>query len=214
MFAHHPFTERSGAIVGLGRIGDLAIERDGRNAAIPLAGRAALVHFRHAAGHRLLGVFMALHHRLLGKAARIVWKVTRPRTIGVRAVLLDRDDRVALVRHTYIDQWYLPGGGVKKGESVEAALLRELEEEVAISRPAIERILGVYHSRGEGKDDHIVIYVARTPHGSADGLKRNETAEIAQAGWFALDGLPTTTSPATLRRIAEYRQGVLGGGTW
>ncbi|TCU58098.1 ADP-ribose pyrophosphatase YjhB (NUDIX family) [Novosphingobium sp. PhB57] len=157
---------------------------------------------------------MALHHRLLGKAARIVWKVARPRTIGVRAVLLDRDDRVALVRHTYRDQWYLPGGGVKKGESVEAALLRELEEEVAISRPAIERILGVYHSRGEGKDDHIVIYVARIPHGGADGLKRNDTAEIAQAGWFALDGLPATTSPATLRRIAEYRQGALGGGTW
>lgn len=73
---------------------------------------------------------MALHHRLIGKAARIYWRLTKPRTIGVRAVLLDSDDRVALVRHTYTDQWYLPGGGVKKGESMEAALRRELEEEL------------------------------------------------------------------------------------
>ncbi|MGT2514605.1 hypothetical protein ACVOMT_10525 [Sphingomonas panni] len=32
---------------------------------------------------------MALLHRLLGKAARMVWRITGPRTIGVRALLLD-----------------------------------------------------------------------------------------------------------------------------
>lgn len=57
---------------------------------------------------------MAFHHRLVGKAARLVWKVTKPRTFGVRAVLLDQDNRIALVRHTYTDAWYPPGGGVKK----------------------------------------------------------------------------------------------------
>src|SRR3569623_2098451 len=111
---------------------------------------------------------MALHHRLAGMAARLVWRITRPRTIGVRAVLLDQDDRIALVRHTYTDHWYLPGGGVKKGESVKAALLRELAEEVAVTKLTIERVLGVYHSRYEGKDDHIVIFVARTA--SAAGI--------------------------------------------
>uniref|UniRef100_UPI000ADAEDDE NUDIX domain-containing protein n=1 Tax=Sphingomonas pruni TaxID=40683 RepID=UPI000ADAEDDE len=65
---------------------------------------------------------MAWTHRLAGKAARIVWRITRPRTIGVRAILRDRDGRIALVRHTYLDHWYLPGGGVKKGESIDAAL--------------------------------------------------------------------------------------------
>ena len=96
---------------------------------------------------------MALYHRLIGKAAHLVWRMTKPRTIGVRAVVLDQDDRVALVRHTYTDQWYLPGGGVKKGESIEAALLRELKEELAIVGPRIERVLGVYHSRRQAKDE-------------------------------------------------------------
>ena len=47
---------------------------------------------------------MAWTHRLVGKAARIVWRIAKPRTIGVRAILLDRDGRIALVRHTYMDQ--------------------------------------------------------------------------------------------------------------
>lgn len=155
---------------------------------------------------------MGLHHRLIGKAARLVWRITKPRTIGVRAVLLDQADRIALVRHTYTDQWYLPGGGVKKGESVKAALLRELEEEVAVTQPAIERVLGIYHSRHEGKDDHIIIFVARTAQ--AGILRRADLLEIEQAEWFSLDQLPGSTSPATARRIAEYRQGVTGAGVW
>jgi ADP-ribose pyrophosphatase YjhB (NUDIX family) len=155
---------------------------------------------------------MALHHRLIGKAARLVWRVTRPRTIGVRAVLLDGRGRVALVRHTYTDAWYLPGGGVKKGESIAAALFRELAEEVAVTDAAIERVLGVYHSRAEGKDDHVVIFVARVGRGVA--LRRADAMEIAEAEWFALDALPAGMSPATARRIAEYRQEVTGSGAW
>jgi ADP-ribose pyrophosphatase YjhB (NUDIX family) len=156
---------------------------------------------------------MALHHRLIGKAARLFWRITRPRTLGVRAVLLDQADRIALVRHTYTDHWYLPGGGVKKGESLEAALLRELAEEVAITNPTIERVLGVYHSRREGKDDHIVIFVVRT--GPETGtLNRTDLMEIEKAEWFSLDQLPSSTSAATARRIAEYRQGITGAGAW
>lgn len=157
---------------------------------------------------------MAWTHRLAGKAARIVWRITRPRTIGVRAILLDQDGRIALVRHTYLDHWYLPGGGVKKGESIHAALLRELAEEVGVTDARIERVLGVYHSRREGKDDHIVIFVAYAgPNASAE-LRRADLAEIEEAGWFAPDALPPSLSPATARRIAEYRQGVAGTGAW
>lgn len=154
---------------------------------------------------------MAFVHRLAGKAARLVWRVTRPRTIGVRAVLLDGDGRIALVRHRYIDGWYLPGGGVEKGEAIADALHRELAEEVAIGDATVERVLGVYHNRREGKDDHVVVYVARA---GADRLRRADGLELAEAGWFALDVLPPGTTPATLRRIAEFRAGVTGGGNW
>lgn len=157
---------------------------------------------------------VALRHRLIGRAARLVWKVTKPRTIGVRAVLLDQDDRIALVRHTYTDAWYLPGGGVKKGESIEAALLRELEEEVAVVGPKIERVLGVYHSRRESKDDYIIIYAARTVSGASSDLPKADVMEIEEARWFPLDQVPASTSAATVRRISEYRSGATGSGAW
>lgn len=149
---------------------------------------------------------MALLHRLTGKAARMLWRITGPRTIGVRAVLLDpAGSRVALVRHTYLDGWYLPGGGVKKGESTLAAIRRELREEIAIENVRIAHVLGVYHSMREGKDDHVVIYIA---HAVTDGdtpLCPTDMIEIEQARWFALDDLPDSLSPATRRRIDEYR---------
>ena len=157
---------------------------------------------------------MAWTHRLAGKAARIVWRITRPRTIGVRAILLDRDGRIALVRHTYMDQWYLPGGGVKKGESIDAALFRELAEEVGVTDARIDRVLGVYHSRREGKDDHIVIFVVRAAEGADDELRRADPAEIEDVRWFPFDQVPADVSSATGRRLAEYRAGAVGVGLW
>jgi len=157
---------------------------------------------------------MALHHRLIGKAARLYWSVRRPRTIGVRAVVVDSNDRIALVRHTYTESWYLPGGGVKKGESCEAALWRELREEIALVGGKVERLLGIYHSRRESKDDHIVLFVVRIEADAAAALREADQVEIEEAGWFPLDGLPPTVSAATGRRIAEYRTGALGLGAW
>ena len=157
---------------------------------------------------------MSWHHRLISRAARLYWRVRKPRTLGVRAVVLDENDRVALVRHTYTDQWYLPGGGVKKGESFETALHRELKEEVALSNARIERVLGVYHSRRDSKDDHIVIFAVRVADSAAQDLRPADLMEIEEVRWFAMDGMPAEVSPATRRRLAEYRAGIVGSGTW
>jgi len=140
---------------------------------------------------------MALRHRLIGKAARLYWWFRRPRTLGVRALV-----------HDYADHWYLPGGGVKKGEGFAAAALREVEEEIGLTGCAVEHILGVYHSRREYKDDHIVLFVVGAPSGTA--VRIHDGAEIAETGWFALDALPDDLSAATARRIAEYRMGTIG----
>jgi len=157
---------------------------------------------------------MALRHRLIGQAARLYWFVRRPRTLGVRAIVLDPNSHIALVRHTYTAAWYLPGGGVKKGESCEAALRRELREEIAVADGKVERLLGVYHSRRQSKDDHILVFVVRLEADTAASLRVADPMEIEEAAWFSLDALPPTVSPATARRIAEYRAAGLGLGTW
>ena len=53
-------------------------------------------------------------------------RVTRGMTLGVRAVVTDDRGRVLLVRHTYLAGWWLPGGGVDRGETTQAAVVREL----------------------------------------------------------------------------------------
>ena len=43
----------------------------------------------------------------------------RPMTLGVRGLIIDKNDRVLLVKHTYVSGFYLPGGGVEAGEAGE-----------------------------------------------------------------------------------------------
>jgi len=53
---------------------------------------------------------------------------------GVRAVVLDDDDRILLVHFQFPDWtlWATPGGGVEPGETLDVAIRRELHEEVGL----------------------------------------------------------------------------------
>jgi len=119
------------------------------------------------------------------------------RTVGVRALII-RDDQVLLVRHTYQPQWYTVGGAVEVGESPLQAIKREIMEEVGVmnSEP---KLLSVFYSRLEKRDDYIVFYLIH-PHQFEDV----KSAEILEKKWFPLNKLPADTSPATRRRVDEY----------
>jgi len=137
---------------------------------------------------------------LINRALRLYWRIRKPRTFGVRAFVVGADGRLLLVKHTYDRYWYLPGGGRKEEEPPEAAVARELREELGIHETRIERRLATYFSEREGKRDTIDVFVVR-----ADVVDRLQRLEIAEARWFDSDDLPPDISPATLRRIQEYR---------
>ncbi|MEO7398948.1 MAG: NUDIX domain-containing protein [Ilumatobacteraceae bacterium] len=58
---------------------------------------------------------------------------------AVRALVIDTDDRVLLVRFDFPDRsvWAPPGGGIDPGEAPHDALRRELGEEIGLDDPDI-----------------------------------------------------------------------------
>src|ERR1051325_7930157 len=81
------------------------------------------------------------------------WRFARGLTIGVRAIVIDPQGRVFLVKHSYVAGWPLPGGGVEPGETVAEALDRELAEEggiVPLEPPGLHGVF--FNSRVSRRD--------------------------------------------------------------
>ena len=149
----------------------------------------------------MLSVFYAIR--------RTFHRISRPLTVGVRCIVARPDAGVLLVRHTYHPGWFLPGGGVEKGESLESAVRRELDEEVGVTAVEVPKLFHAYSSFFEGKSDHIVLYTLKD-----FTIAPRPNLEIAEHGFFAAQTLPDGTSPATRRRLAEWRGEVTPGAEW
>jgi len=143
---------------------------------------------------------MKWSHRLVYRAMRLWWRVRRPIKVGA-CVLLVRDGAVLLVRHTYKRSWFLPGGGVDRGESLEQAARREALEEVGATLGPLQ-LLGIYTSFVDHKNNHVAVFVSEEGEASLATDR-----EIQDARWFPLDALPDDTAPGTARRIEEYVEG-------
>lgn len=132
------------------------------------------------------------------------WRLSRPMTLGVRAVLTDGEDRVCLVRHGYSPGWHFPGGGVERGETLFDALARELAEEAGAALEGRPALHGVFSNERVFPGDHVALFVVRRWRRiGAPRLGR----EIAACRFFPPDALPDDATDATRRRLDELRSG-------
>ena len=143
---------------------------------------------------------MRYFYKLAYLLLRLYWRLVKPITIGVRLLMI-QDGAVVLVKHTYDAGWHMPGGGLKRGETLEAAVRREAAEETGAILEHLS-LLGIYSSFYQAKSDHVAVFVSE----KFTLTKRQDRAEIEQVGVFPLDNLPPQASEGTKRRIAEYRQ--------
>ena len=132
-------------------------------------------------------------------------------TLGVRAIALDADGRVFLVRHTYLPGFHLPGGGVESNETALASLERELHEEGRIALGEPLRLIGFFYNPRHSRRDHVALYVATNVRQTA---ARPPDWEIAECGFYPLDALPAKTTPSTRARLDEFFNGATPDPIW
>jgi len=130
-------------------------------------------------------------------------------TLGSRAIVLNSQNHVLLVKHTYEPYWYIPGGGVKKRESAKEAILRELKEEVGLTIIGEPELFGIYYHTYLGVSDYPIIYVVKNY-----SIAEAHSPEIEETGWFDYKSLPEMTSPGTKRRLSEYFTNSLRSDNW
>lgn len=142
----------------------------------------------------------SFRERLKLRLMHLSFLLTRPMSLGVRAIVIDAEDRVFLVRHGYVSGWHFPGGGVEVGETCLESLKRELDEEgrIAVEGPAV--LHGVFLNSHSSRRDHIAVYVVRSFRVLSE---RPPDWEIAEARFFPATALPEGTTRATRARLAE-----------
>ncbi len=147
----------------------------------------------------------------LRRAFHLYWRFARGMTLGVRAVVLDEQNRVFLVKHSYVTGWHLPGGGVEVGETFHEALKRELVEEARIEPLGDPVLHGIFFNSHVSRRDHVAVYLIR--HFRQDRLPE-PNHEIVACGFFEPSALPSETTEGTRLRISEVLEGKAPIATW
>lgn len=119
----------------------------------------------------------------------------------VAAALIDRRGRVLMQQRppgkTLAGLWEFPGGKVERGESPEAALVRELDEELGIGVTPMTLTAAGFASEPLG-DRHLLLllYCCRLWSGEPRGRDGQALA------WLAPNDLDTLSMPAADRGLA------------
>jgi ADP-ribose pyrophosphatase YjhB (NUDIX family) len=140
---------------------------------------------------------MNLFIKLLYQASKFILILLKPLTNGVR-LLLVREDQILLVKHMYEDKWYLPGGLVERGETLDEAVRREAMEEVGASLNDLQ-LFGAYSNFREHRNDHVIVFISHDF--SLNGISDHE---IEKTAFFSFDYLPENVSEGSSNRIKEY----------
>jgi 8-oxo-dGTP pyrophosphatase MutT (NUDIX family) len=132
----------------------------------------------------------------------------RPVAFGVAGAILDAQGRVLLVRQSYAAGWRLPGGAIGLGEAPEAALRRELHEELGLTGGCV-RLFGIYSRKLWWLTHVVALYVIEG--GEVDF---HPNLEVSAIRWDAPHAPAPDVATATARRLAELAAGAQQGDRW
>jgi 8-oxo-dGTP pyrophosphatase MutT (NUDIX family) len=130
----------------------------------------------------------------------------KPRLPRARALITYNDNILLIKNVTDSNQWTLPGGGLKKSESYDMAVAREIREELNIrSNPDLFNLIKHYSKSELGQSFDKVCFLLDLSE--FDELNIKPSIEILEARWFSIDNLPINTSIVVKKIINDYLQG-------
>lgn len=130
-------------------------------------------------------------------AMKLGWFVRRPRTFGAHALALTPERKVILVKLRYAPGWRLPGGGRGEHEDPREAVLRELREEIGMTRHGRVRLAGELEEAADFKRDLAALLIVEDVRYASPRWSW-EVERICEA---PLDALPPGVSARTRRWI-------------
>jgi 8-oxo-dGTP diphosphatase len=128
-------------------------------------------------------------------------ELSEPEVLAAGGVVLregERGPEIVLVHRTLYDDWSLPKGKAKAGESAEACALREVEEETGLACTLEEELRSVSYLDGRGRTKLVRYWRMRT----ADGELR-PTGEVDEARWVLLAEAASLLSYVRDRHVLE-----------
>lgn len=133
---------------------------------------------------------------------------------GVAGIILDEGQRVLLMKRADNGLWGIPSGHVEPGETVEAAIIREMQEETGLM-VRVKRLIGVYSdpqsqvfSYPNGKVSHFITVCFECE--AVSGELEWDVEETLDVDYFAFDQLPEdllTMHPRWLKDALDLKEG-------
>ena len=129
--------------------------------------------------------------------------------VGVGALIVDAQGRLFLTKRGPQAQnerglWEFPGGSVEFGETLAAALRREIQEEYGI-RIAVGELLDVVDHLLPDEGQHWVSPTCLCTI-LAGEPQICEPEKCSALGWFYPQAMPTPLSQITQKNVARYKQ--------
>jgi 8-oxo-dGTP pyrophosphatase MutT (NUDIX family) len=128
--------------------------------------------------------------------------------VGAAILVLDKQDRLLMMKRSDSGFWGLPGGSTEPGEVVEDAAKRETLEEVNLKVGEMS-LLGVFsgpelyykYPNGDEVYNVTIVYLSRDWNGE---VKLND--EHTEWRWFAAGDIPENISPPIKPVIEQFKR--------